>query len=175
MRARLRQEGGFLTVELMVAVVVITIALLALMGAYDEGFLSVHAAAKTSSAGLLAENQLELYASLPYSSIGLDSTTLTTVKATDSTYSTDEAALPGTGADVTISSCGSSARCSPVQNVTGSDHKAYKLETFIRLIANPSATSWSEKVVTVVVRDGTTASLSKLLTIQTAFDPGPPS
>jgi Tfp pilus assembly protein PilE len=178
MREHARSEGGFLTVELVVAVVVITIALLALMAAYDQSFFSLHSAAKTSAAGQLADNQLELYASLPYSSIGLDSSTLTTTKSGDANYSTDESALSGSGSDVTISACGSSAQCSPVQTLTGSDGKSYKLETFIRLLPNPQAptgTTWNEKVVTLVVRDLSTSGSPKVLTIQTAFDHGPSS
>lgn len=173
MKAGLRSESGFLTIELMAAVFIIVVSLLALMAAYDQSFFSIHSSAKTSAAGQLAENQLELYASLQYSSIGLDSSTLTTTKSSDANYSTDESALPGTGTDVTITSCGSSAQCSPVQTLTGSDGKSYKLETFIRAITNPSTTSWTEKVVTIVVRDLGTTGYPKVLTIQTAFDHGP--
>jgi Tfp pilus assembly protein PilV len=159
----------------MAAVLIITVSLLALMAAYDQSFFSIHSSAKTSAAGQLAENQLELYASLPYSSIGLDSTTLTTTKSTDVNYSSDESALPGTGSDVTITGCGSSAQCSPVQTMTGSDGKSYKLETFIRALTNNSASTWTEKVVTVVVRDLSTSGFPKVLTVQTAFDHGPSS
>lgn len=173
MRQHARSEAGFLTIELMVAIVLITVALLALMAAYDGAFTSLHSSAQTSSAGLIAENQLELYATLPYNSIGLDSATLTSTKSTDPNYSTDEAALPGSGTDVTITSCGSSAQCSPVQTLTGTDHHSYKIETFIRMLANPSATSWSERVVTVIVRDESRSGAPKVVTMQTAFDHGP--
>jgi Tfp pilus assembly protein PilV len=175
MRANVRSEGGFLTIELMAAIVIISIAVLALMAAYDQSFFSLHSSAKTSAAGQLAENQLELYASLPYASVGLDSATLATTKSTDSTYSTDESGLTGTGSDVTISNCGSTPQCSPVQNLTGSDGKSYKLETFIRLVANPSVTTWSEKVVTVIVRNNSVSGTPKVLAMQTAFDQGPSS
>lgn len=162
-------------IELMAAIMIITTASLALMGAYDFSFFSLHSSAKTSAAGVLAENQLELYAALPYASVGLDATTLATVKSTDPNYSTDEAALPVAGTDVTISGCGSSAQCSPVQTLTGSDKHSYKLETFIRLLTNPSVTTWSEKVVTVIVRDTSTSGSPKVFTAQTAFDQGPQS
>lgn len=165
-------------VELVVTMVVLSVALLALMASYDQAFFSLHSSAKTSSAGLIAESQLELYAALPYASVGLDSSTLSTVKASDSTYASDESALPGSGSDVTISGCGGGAQCAPVQTVTGSDHRSYKLETFIRLlvnIVNPDATTWDEKVVTVVVRDLSASGSPKVVTMQTAFDPGPPA
>lgn len=175
MLTRARGEGGFLTIELVVAIVVISIAVLALGAAYDQAFFSLHSSAKTSSAGLIAENQLELYASLPYSSIGLDSTALSTDKTSDAYYSTDESSLVvpsgATATDVTISGCGTAAHCLPVQTVTGSDGRSYELETFIRSVTNLSATSWTEHVVTVIVRVGAT----KLVEIQTGFDHGPAS
>jgi len=175
MRTRAHNENGFLMIELIVAQFILTIALLALIGAYSLGYFAIGSAGQTSSAGLLANNQLELYSALPYSSIGLDATTLTSVKASDATYSTDESALPsGATGDVTISSCGASAQCLPVQTVTGADHKTYKLETFIRLLANPSIPARGEKVVTVVVRNVTVSGTTKVLTMQTAFDTGSP-
>jgi hypothetical protein len=178
MLTRARNEGGFLTVELVVAVAVISIAVLALMAAYEQAFFSLHSSAKSSSAGLIAENQLELYASLPYSSIGLDATALSTAKASDAYYHSDESALPlpsgGGGTDITISGCGTAANCLPVQTITGSDGQRYELETFIRSLTNPSETAWTERVVTVIARD-LSSSGTKVVTIQTAFDHGPAS
>jgi type II secretory pathway pseudopilin PulG len=173
MRTRAQSEDGFLMVELVAAVVIISIALLALLGAYSLGYFAINSSGQTTQAGLLANNQLELYAAIPYASIGLDATTLASVKSTDPYYSTDEAALPGSGSDVTISGCGSSAQCSPVQTITGGDHKTYKLETFIRMIANPSVsgTNRTEKIITVLVRNMSNAG-AKVVTMQTGFDSG---
>jgi len=162
-------------IELIATTLVLSIGLLALIGAYSFGYFSIRSAGQTSSAGLLANNQLELYSALPYSLIGLDATALTSVKATDATYSTDEAALPGgaTG-DVSISACGATPQCSPIQTLTGPDHKNYKVETFIRLLANPNISTRSEKVVTVVVRNASVSGSPVVLKMQTAFDTGPP-
>src|ERR1700688_633938 len=101
MLTRLRDERGQGLIELVVAVVVITVAVLALMAAYDEGLVSLHKSARTNAAATLAETQLELYGALPYASIGRSSSLLTTAKASDAFYSTDEAALSPTGTDVT--------------------------------------------------------------------------
>src|SRR5579871_3913793 len=165
MWTRVKNEEGFLLIELIVSTLILSIALLALIGAYSFGYFAIGSAGQNSAAGLLANNQLELYTSLPYSSIGLDATTLTSVKSSDPTYSTDESALPVSGSDVTINGCGSSAQCSPVQTLTGADHKTYKVETFIRLVSsrNDSATR-SEKVVTVVVRNAGVSNTSTVLT-----------
>jgi Tfp pilus assembly protein PilV len=171
MRIRVHNEEGFLMVELVAAVCILTVALLALIGAYGLGYFAINSTGQTTSAGLLASDQLELYASLSYASIGLDATTLASVQATDPNYSTDESALPVSGTDVTISGCGSSPQCSPVQTLTGGDHKTYKLETFIRQLTNPNATNRTEKVITVVVRNMSTGG-GKVVTMQTGFDSG---
>ena len=76
---------------------------------------------------------------------------------------------------MTISNCGTTAQCSPIQTLTGADHKTYKVETFIRLLANPSISTRLEKVVTVIIRKVTVSGTSKVLTMQTAFDTGPPN
>jgi type II secretory pathway pseudopilin PulG len=169
---RAHNEDGFLMIELVAAMLILTIALLALIGAYSFGYFAVGSAGKTVSAGLLANNQLELYSSLPYASIGLDATTLTSVKASDANYSTDESALPVSGTDVSISGCGASAQCLPVQTLTGPDNKSYKVETFIRLLTNPNISSRSEKVITVIVRNASASGSPKVLTLQSAHDSG---
>jgi type II secretory pathway pseudopilin PulG len=176
-RRRAHNEDGFLLIELIAAMLVLSIALLALIGAYSLGYFAIGSSAKTSAAGLIANNQLELYSSLPYASIGLDATTVTSVKSSDATYSTDEAALPGgASGDRSISGCGSSPQCLPVQTVTGADHKTYKLETFIRdLTNNPSMATRPERIVTVVIRNASVSGSPIVLTLQTGFDQGNPS
>jgi Tfp pilus assembly protein PilV len=169
MRTHADNESGFLLIELIAAMFVLTIALLALIGAYSFGYFAIRSAGQSVSAGLLGNNQLELYQSLPYSSIGLDTTQFA---SRDATYIADESALPGSGTDVKISSCGSTPQCSPVQTLTGSDHKTYRVETFIRCVANTSGTSRSEKLVTVIVRNASVSGMPKVLTMQTAFDQG---
>ena len=177
MRSRAHNDDGFLLVELIASMLVITIALLALIGAYSLGYFAIASSAKTSAAGLLANNQIELYSSLPYTSVGLDATALASAKSADANYSADETALPGgVSGDVTISSCGAAANCLPVQTLTGADHKSYKVETFIRDLANnPSMTVRPERIVTVIVRNMSVSGSPKVLTMQTAFDYGNPS
>ena len=179
-RLRLRDEGGFGIVELVVAVVMITVALLALMAAYDQAFFSLHNSTRKSAAATLAETQLELYEALPYASLGLSSSLLATAESSDAYYSTDRATLTPTGTDVTNSSCPSSgtipAQCEPVQtSVKGSDGLNYRVETFIRTVTQnlvPSGTA-QEIAVTVIVRDPNTANTPIVYEATTSFDQGP--
>jgi hypothetical protein len=168
-----------------VTMVVISLALLALAASYDTGFLSLHDSARKLAAANLAEKQLELYAALPAASLGLDATTLATVKSKDATYVSDEAGLtPTTVSDVTLS-CGTASYCLPVQctpaatcsypvtlseDPVGSDGKHYKVETFIRKVASGTT---SETDVTVIVRDPNTSGTPVVYEATTAFDCGP--
>jgi Tfp pilus assembly protein PilV len=183
-------------IELMAAMVVITIALLALMAGYDSAFVSLHNASQKAVASKLANQQLELYTALPFASIGLDSTTTDAVGdpangAYDSLYATnalltgDLVTDPDTGDvtqepsgtvnDVEIDSCGSSANCLPIQTVTGPDGRHYRIETYVRDEANSPSIRWTERVVTVIVRDANQTSLPELVEMSTAFDRGPSS
>jgi len=172
MLTRLHDERGQGLIELVVAMVVITVAVLALMASYDEAFVSLHKSARTTAAATLAETQLELYGALPYASIWLNTSLVTTAKASDAFYTTDEAVLTPSGTtEYTDVSCTNTLpQCMPVRaSVAGSDGKNYRVETFIRNIASGSAT---ERTVTVVVRDPNTSGTPKVYTATAAFDQG---
>jgi type II secretory pathway pseudopilin PulG len=175
----LRGEGGMGLVELVVAMFVLMVALLALAAGYDTAAISVHNASKKTVAAKLAASQIELYQSLKVSSIGLDQTTLTNVTTSgsgsyDATYVSDEAGLTPRGTDHTIPSCGSSAQCLPIQDVTGPENHPYRIESFIRDVTNAGATgTWNERFVTVIVRDRGASGNPLLYSVTSAFDPGP--
>jgi Tfp pilus assembly protein PilE len=174
MRARLRDSEGFMLLELLAAVVILSVAILALMAGYDSAFVSLHAAAQKSSAATLADRQLELYSALSYASIGLDTTTLSSVKAANATYTSDEAGLgnASTATDHTFA-CGSATQCLPVQTLTGSDTKSYSVETFIRDVPSLSYSGRSERVVTIIVRDPSTTGSPNVAQMSSTFDAGP--
>ena len=174
MDPRVREEDGFMLLELVMAMFVLTVAVLALMASYDSAFLSVHKAAQNTAASTLAQNQLELYTALTYTSVGLDTTELSAVKASNSTYTADEASLDNaaTATDATYT-CGSATNCLAVQTLTGADHKDYAVETFIRNVAGASYSGRSERVVTIIVRDPSTADDLKVAQLSSTFDAGP--
>jgi len=186
MLRRLRPERGQGLIELVVTMVVISLALLGLGAAYDAGFLSLHHAASKLAAANLAQKQLELYAAIPYASLGLDTTTFATVTADDPTYVSDEAGLtPTKVSDVTLS-CGTASYCLPEQctpaatctypvtlseDPVGSDGRHYKVETFIRKVSQTvSGGSVNEIDITVIVRDPNTSGSPIVYETTTAFD-----
>jgi Tfp pilus assembly protein PilV len=175
MLRRAHEEDGMGIIELMAAMAVLTIALLALMASFDTVAVSLHSSQRNTTASTLANTQMELYRSLPYASIGLDTAALTTADG-DSVYSADETALnatlsdPADATDSTIDSCGTAPQCLPIQTLTGSDGHRYQLETFVRDIQNNTAIRWTERVVTVIVRDAGAPGTPELLRLTSAFD-----
>jgi len=69
---RLRSEQGFGLIELVLAMVILQIALLALVGAFSSGAWALGRADKLNTAAILADQQMELYRAMPYNAIGLD-------------------------------------------------------------------------------------------------------
>lgn len=193
-RARLRDQRGFLMIELTVSIVILTIALLAIMAGYDSAFVSLHKAGNQAVATKLANQQLELYGALPFAQIGLDAATTQAIgDSTNAQYDSLYATNPlldgdwttdpvtgnpvqepsGTVNDVTITGCGTAPNCLPVQTVTGTDGHRYRIETYVRDQPNATGISWTERDVTIVVRDAQAAGTPELVRLSSAFDRGP--
>jgi Tfp pilus assembly protein PilE len=173
MRARLSNNEGFMLVDLVVATALLSIAILALMAVYDSAFMSLHKAAQKTAAATLAQNQLELYSALSYTSIGLDSTRLTAALA-DTTYAADRSGLsPAGGTNVTLASACSTTQCLPIQTLTGDNRKSYTVETFIRDVSSLAYSGRTERLVSIVVRDPSTTGTPVVAQSTVAFDAGP--
>ena len=158
---RLRREDGFTLVELLIAMMVLTVGILALVGAYSAGYASLNRATSTSSASVLADSQMERYRALNYDGIKLNITCGASCTQ-DSTYTSD-AAYSSTAQ---VTGCTTTdVSCLPTQTKTGPDAKSYRVDTFIAyscssgtLSTSPSLTCGSgqplpTKLVTVVVRN----------------------
>lgn len=162
-KSRLQREDGFMLVELLIAMAVLTIGILALVGAYSAGYASLNRATSTSSASVLADSQMERFRALQYAAIQLNTTCGATCTE-DSTYTSDSA-YSSTAQVTGCTSTGSA--CLPTQAKTGPDGKSYRVDTFIKyscpittdtLTISPSLTCGSGeplpvKLVSVVVRN----------------------
>jgi type II secretory pathway pseudopilin PulG len=170
-RARLRSQEGFGLIELLMAMVMLNIGILAVVAAYQTGMFALNRASKISTASALADQQMELYRALTYSAIALDSTSLGSV---DNTYACDSAlgsSCPNsTSGEVTTTCSGSplANQCRPSRTTTGADRKPYRVDTYITT-TTPSG-GRSLKVVTVVVRDGSKLSARPLARLASTFD-----
>jgi Tfp pilus assembly protein PilV len=95
---KLREDEGFGLVELLIAMLILTVGLLALLSAFASGTTTLRRASRTATASTLADRQMELYRALTYGAITLNSTA---VSATDSTYSGDVALSGSLSNDIT--------------------------------------------------------------------------
>ncbi len=169
---RLRSERGFGLIELLIAMVMLNIGILAIVAAFNSGIFALNRASKISTASALADSQMELYRAITYNSIALDATTLGSV---DTTYKCDSAlgaSCPNsTGGEVTTSCAGSPLpnECVPSRSVTGADHKNYRVDTYI--VYTTPTNGRQLKVVTVVVRDGNALGARPFARVTSTFDP----
>jgi Tfp pilus assembly protein PilV len=104
-----RDEAGFGLIELLIAMVVLQVALLALVGAFGAGSFALGRASKINTAAVLADQQMELYRAMPYDAIGLD----TAGAPTTGTYIGDTTICPASQNPV----CGNTG---PVNNTNNS-------------------------------------------------------
>ena len=168
-RIRLRQEGGFGLIELLMAITMLNIGILAIVAAFNSGIVTLRRSSMVATASVLADQQMELYRAVTWDQIALDSNALSTV---DNTYKCDSAlgsSCPGSTGSEVATNCGTTTnQCNPSRSVTGPDRHKYRVDTYV-LSDHPAAQSRTVRKVTVVVRDGT--QLSRTLARETStFD-----
>jgi type II secretory pathway pseudopilin PulG len=169
MRTRLRAEAGMGLVELLIAMTILAVALLALVAAFSSGALTLQRAGQTSTASALANQQMELYRALQYSAIQLDSASVTTANS-DPVY-TYGGASPWSATQVTGSCPTVPPECNPTRTVPASsspDKRPYRVDTYI--VYETPAGGRQLKTVTVVVRDGENLAGKELARTSSKFD-----
>ena len=179
----MRGEEGFGLIELLISMVVLQIALLAIVGAFGAGAVAIGRAGKVNTAAVLADQQMELYRTMPYDAIGLD----TAGAPTSGIYTSDTTVCPAsqtpvcantgprnnantatwsctvntspTGVSYFYSANGVNP-CTAHRSVTGTsapDGRSYWVDTYIQWTTQTGGASQRPvKVVSVVVRDQNT-------------------
>jgi type II secretory pathway pseudopilin PulG len=167
-------------VELLIAMIVLTIGILALVAAYSSGYLALNRATRVSSATLVADSQMERFRALQYSAIQLN-TTCGASCTEDATFTGD----PAYSSTAQVTGCATTdSTCLPTQTKTGPDGKSYRLDTYVEyscvsgtLSTSPSLTCgagnpYPVKRVTLVVRN---SSLTSPVREQSTFSAFPGS
>jgi Tfp pilus assembly protein PilV len=154
--AHLEDQKGFALVEMLVAIVVINVGLLAILLALNSGMVALRHSAETSTASAVADQQLERFRAREFRAIFLDTTSLA---ATDSTYLADSAYSPSqvSGACTPLV-----AACMPSQVVTGPDGRSYRVDTYIVSIV-PAGGAPVKQVTVVVRKPGSPATLARVV------------
>ena len=177
-------EAGFGLVELLIAMVILQIALLAIVGAFGAGSVALGRASRANTAQALANQQLELYRSMTYDPIGLDTagapttgmyvadTTVCPASQTPVCGNTGPRNNPNTSSWSCTAASGATSvslyysanginPCTAHRPVTGAsspDGRDYYVDTYIKLTAS-TTTQRSYKQISVLVRDGATGKV----------------
>jgi Tfp pilus assembly protein PilV len=136
---RLRQEKGFGLLELLMAMTVLNVGILAIVAAFNSGALALSRASKTSTATALADGQMELFRGLKYTNIeqtttGYSNATSDSTWTADSTYQTNMSSPKWPKALIpTVTSCPNTNTnsCNPEFTVTGPDGRSYRIDTYM--------------------------------------------
>jgi type II secretory pathway pseudopilin PulG len=154
---RLRGEKGFGMLELLMAMTMLNVGILALVASLQSGTVALRRAGKVSTASVLADSQMELYRGLKYTSIAFDTTEWNTAignanYTADPAYYVNQSPQPSVPATVTCATpITSHPECRPIQSVTGPDKHRYRIDTFI---VYDTPTNGRQLIkVTVVARD----------------------
>jgi type II secretory pathway pseudopilin PulG len=151
-------------IELLLAMTIANVALLALVAALTSGSFALRDAGKKTTAAALADAQLERYRAISYASIGLDSASLSAANG-NATYAADPA-WNATQATATCS--GLPQNCRPLQSVTGADGHLYRVDSYI-VFETPYGARQLKRI-TVVVRNAQNLTARPLIRAASTVD-----
>jgi type II secretory pathway pseudopilin PulG len=143
--ARVRDEGGFGLVELLIAMTVMVIGIFAVVAGFSSGLGAVNRASKTTVAGTIADQQMEAFRRGSHAAIVSIAGT-TKVGADGRTYWIESVA---------------SSKCPDETTPTGTPPTC---------TLSGGVTSGPVKAVTITVRDGSSTA-KVLITESSTFDP----
>lgn len=168
-RSRARPQAGFGMIELICAMVVLSVGILAVFAMFHSGFMQVSRASKVTTAAALADTEMEGYRAITYATIGLTSSA---VGAADSTYLNSSGGaylaisspVNQVNSTVVVAGCPATPCTSsvPTKTVTGADNRSYRVDTYMTwaAITNSSGVSGRNvKLITIIVRDSATSRI----------------
>lgn len=157
---RLRSERGFSLIELLIAMTLLNVGILAVAAAFSSSSVSIRRASRISTATAVADAQMEFYRGLQYSAIALDATSVSSAPGAHTGDYKCDSTLGGscpnsTSNEVTVTCTTPLPNyCKASRAATGADGAAYQVDTYVLPFTPPSGRAG--RAVTVVVRDGNT-------------------
>ena len=163
--------------ELLMAMVMLNVGILAIVAAFSSGSTALSRANRISTAGTVANKQMEVYRGLKYDNIVFITSEWNSAIA-DSTYTADttyqqnmlnpvapKAIVP------TVTSCPANVpttACDPSYTTAGADHRSYRVDTYL-YFDTPSYGN-QLKTITVVIRNPDDLSRT-FARVTSTFDP----
>jgi Tfp pilus assembly protein PilV len=157
---RVREESGFGVVELLIAMTVMVVGIMAIVAGLGSGIIAVKRAGDESTAAALADAQMEAYRALPNCAIYLDDSTIALAGpayTADPAYNSVATERIQTNAPLLDPSGTCAMGSTPTnlttahQSLTGADGRSYWVDTYI--VKGTAVTGTLVKKVTLVVRD----------------------
>ena len=146
--------------ELLMAMVMLNVGILAVVAAFSSGNAALYRASRISTAGALANKQMEAYRGLKYDNIVFVTSEWTSAIA-NSTYTGDTVYQTNMSNPVaphalvaTVSTCPANVpanACDPSYTTTGADHRSYRVDTY--LYYDTPTSGQQLRAVTVVIRN----------------------
>ena len=162
--------------ELRMAMVMLNVGILAIVAAFSSGSTALARANRISTAGTLANKQMEVYRGLKYDNIVFITSEWNSAIA-DSTYTADPTYTSNMQSPVapkalvgTVTNCPTNVpanSCDPSYTATGPDHRSYRVDTYLYYDAPGGGNQL--KTITVVVRPAANLSRS-LARVSSTFD-----
>ena len=173
---RARDESGFGLLELLMAMVMLNVGILAIVAAFSSGNAALARASRVSTAAALANRQMESYRGLIYDNV-VFTTSEWNAAVADSSYTADTAYTTNMQSPVapkalvgTLTTCPTNVpatSCDPSYTTTGPDHRSYRVDTYLYYDAPGGGSQL--KSITVVVRSSTNTA-SSFARISSTFD-----
>ena len=167
---RLRSEKGFGLLELLMAITMLNVGILAIVAAFNAGALALNRASKQSTGTAIADTQMELFRGIKYVNIQQTTSDWNSAVA-DSTWTADPVYTSSTAMNggsptspralvPTVTTCPNTNTnsCDPSFVTSGPDGRSYRVDTYL-YYDTPSYGS-QIKVITVVVRNASDLSHS---------------
>ena len=146
--------------ELLMAMVMLNVGILAVVAAFSSGNAALYRSSRISTAGALANKQMEAYRGIKYENIVFVTSEWTSAIA-NSTYTGDTVYQTNMNNPVaphalvaTVSTCPANvpaSACDPSYTTTGADHRSYRVDTY--LYYDTPTSGQQLRAVSVVIRN----------------------
>ncbi len=165
-------------IELLAAMLIMAIGILALFAMFQSSSVQLRRAAMTSTAAALADSQMERFRAVRYDTIGLAqadgaAADSTYTGASGGAYKAVSSPANQVNSTVVLTKCPGSpcTDTEPTEVVTGADGRSYRVDTYITwksITSQSGVAGRNVKLVTLVVRD--VASGRVVARVSSSFD-----
>ena len=159
------EEAGFGLIELLIALTILSVGILAVFGAFLSSETAIRRASENTTAMTIADSRMEPFVSVRHAQIGLTAAAIT---AADSIHKAAAAyRAPDADSDTVPNESGEavtlgSSTFSPTVTVTGADGRSYRVDTYLTWRAVSGGRNVKE--ATIVIRKvGETRTLARVV------------